>query len=246
MPSGDETGATTRIYHGRKPELVVVEREPFAEPPTLRVRARRGVARVLLRRGVFAGAIALAGLIVSFHYGGFLGTGRYQAVRQFLAISGAVVFLVAAVIAVRSATSDVIGLVRAPGRLGDARAGTLRVLCLLSGYTVVVLCALSLLHVPVERLLLGGVLTGVILGIAAQQVLGNLFAGITLLFARPFTIGDELTIRSGALGGPVVGRVTGMTLTYVTVLTAAGPVLLPNSAVLAAAVGPASQWSDIA
>ncbi len=228
----------------RGPGLIIAA-EPFAEPPTLRVRARRSMARILLRRGVFAGVIAIAALIVSFHYGGFLGTGKYQALHKSLAISGAVVFLVAAVIAVRSGTSDVIGLVRAPGRLGDARASTLRLLCLLAGYTLVVLCALSLLHVPVERLLLGGVLTGVILGIAAQQVLGNLFAGITLLFARPFTIGDELTIRSGALGGPVIGRVTGMTLTYVTVLTSAGPVLLPNSAVLAAAVGPATQWTEI-
>jgi small-conductance mechanosensitive channel len=107
---------------------------------------------------------------------------------------------------------------------------------------VVVLCALSLLHVPVEHLLLGGVLTGVILGIAAQQVLANVFAGIMLLFARPFAIGEELTIRSGALGGPIIGRVTGMTLTYVSIVTKAGPVLLPNSAVLAAAVGPATDW----
>jgi small-conductance mechanosensitive channel len=245
MPSGDETSnATTRLYQDRRPGLIV-EPEPFAEPPTMRVRARRSMARILLRRGVFAGVIAIAALIVSFHYGGFLGTGKYQALRQFLAISGAVVFLVAAVIAVRSATSDVIGLVRAPGRLGDARASTLRLLCLLFGYTLVILCALSLMHVPVERLLLGGVLTGVILGIAAQQVLANLFAGITLLFAKPFTIGDELTIRSGALGGPIIGRVTGMTLTYVTVLTTAGPVLVPNNAVLAAAVGPASQWAEI-
>ena len=53
-----------------------------------------------------------------------------------------------------------------------------------------------------------------------------------------------MTIRSGALGGPIIGRVSGMTLTYVTVRTAAGPVLVPNSAVLAAAVGPAAQWNE--
>jgi small-conductance mechanosensitive channel len=135
--------------------------------------------------------------------------------------------------------------VHVPGRLGDARAATFRLICLLFGYVVVVLCALSLLHVPVEHLLLGGVLTGVILGIAAQQVLANLFAGVMLLFARPFAIGDELTIRSGALGGPIIGRVTGMTLTYVRILTKAGPVLLPNSAVLAAAVGPATDWLGV-
>ena len=218
--------------------------ETDAHALTLRVRAQRSAMRLLLRRGAFASAIALAALVVSYHYGGFLGTGKHQALPEILAISGAVVFLLSAVIAVRCATNDILGLLHAPGRLSDARASTLRLLCLLCGYTLVVLGALSLLHVPVERLLLGGVLTGVILGIAAQQVLGNLFAGIMLLFARPFTIGDKLTIRSGALGGPVIGRVAGMTMTYVTVSTAAGPVLLPNSAVLAAAVGPASEWLE--
>ena len=220
--------------------------EPLVTPgvrvPTLRARAERGVLRILLRRAMLAGVAAIVALVVSYHYGGLLSTGRYQALHESMAISGAVVFLVSAVIAVRSGTNDVIGLVRVPGRLGDARAGTFRLICLLFGYIMVVLCALSLLHVPVEHLLLGGVLTGVILGIAAQQVLANVFAGVMLLFARPFAIGDELTVRSGALGGPIIGRVTGMTLTYVRILTKAGPVLLPNSAVLAAAVGPTADW----
>jgi small-conductance mechanosensitive channel len=224
-------------------------REPLVTPglevPALRIRARRGVLRLVLRRATLAGVVAIATLVISYHYGGLLGTGRYQAFHETMAISGAVVFLVSAVIAVRSGTNDVIGLVHVPGRLGDARAATFRLMCLLFGYVLVVLCALSLLHVPVEHLLLGGVLTGVILGIAAQQVLANLFAGIMLLFARPFAIGDELTIRSGALGGPIIGRITGMTLTYVSVLTQAGPVLLPNSAVLAAAVGPATDWLGV-
>jgi small-conductance mechanosensitive channel len=218
---------------------------PGVEVPALPVRARRGVLRLALRRAMLAGVVAIAGLVVSYHYGGFLGSGRYQELHEVLAICGAVVFLVSAVIAVRSGTNDVIGLVHVPGRLGDARAATFRLICLLFGYVVVVLCALSLLHVPVAHLLLGGVLTGVILGIAAQQVLANLFAGVMLLFARPFAIGDELTVRSGALGGPIIGRVTGMTLTYVRILTKAGPVLLPNSAVLAAAVGPATDWLGV-
>jgi small-conductance mechanosensitive channel len=223
--------------------------EPLTTPTPVQddTQPRPGVGRSVLgwlrRPAVGATAVAIAALIVSYHYGGVLGTGRYEALHQLIAFVGAFVFLVSAVIAVRSGTGDVIALVHVPGRLGDARAGTFRVLCLLFGYTLTVLCALSLLHVPVQRLLLGGVLTGVILGIAAQQVLANLFAGIMLLFARPFAVGDELQIRSGALGGPIIGRVTGMTLTYVNVLTKVGPVLVPNAAVLASAVGPATDWT---
>jgi small-conductance mechanosensitive channel len=242
MESSNNTGTTTPTIGDSTPwprETLVT---PGVEVPARRVRARRSVLRLVLRRATLAAVVAIVALVVSYHYGGLLGGGRYQALHQLMAISGAVVFLVSAVIAVRSGTNDVIGLVHVPGRLGDARAATFRLICLLFGYVVVVLCALSLLHVPVEHLLLGGVLTGVILGIAAQQVLANLFAGIMLLFARPFAIGEELTIRSGALGGPIIGRVTGMTLTYVSIVTKAGPVLLPNSAVLAAAVGPATDW----
>lgn len=216
-----------------------------AEVPDLATRAGLRLRRVLLRRGAFATAIAIAGLVVSYHYGGPLASSAHHTLHRLLALAGAVVFLVSAVIAVRSATTDILGLVHAPGRLSDARASTLRILCLLVGYIIVVLGALSLLRVPVGHLLLGGVLTGVILGIAAQQVLANTFAGIMILFTKPFSVGDELRIRSGALGGPIVGRVSGMTLTYVTVSTIAGPVLVPNSAVLAAAVGPAAEWLEV-
>lgn len=236
-----DRSVSSRTGTGRVPLLTV---EPDVEVPDLRARAGRSLRQVVLRRGALASVIAVAALVVSYHYGGLLGTGEHELLHHVLATSGAAVFLVSAVIAVRCATSDILGLVNVPGRLSDARASTLRILCLLFGYILVVFGALSLLRVPVGHLLLGGVLTGVILGIAAQQVLANVFAGITILFARPFTIGDELRLRSGALGGPIVGRVSGMTLTYVTVQTVAGPVLVPNSAVLAAAVGPAAEWSE--
>jgi small-conductance mechanosensitive channel len=92
--------------------------------------------------------------------------------------------------------------------------------------------------VPVDHLLVGGVLTGVVVGIAAQQVLGNVFAGAVLLLARPFGVGDHIRVRSGALGGQFDGVVTGMNLTYVTLRTDEGPLHVPNSGMLAAAVGP--------
>jgi small-conductance mechanosensitive channel len=224
--------------------VLVAAPDAHLEVPELHIRAGRRLRQVILRRGAFATAIAIAALVVSYHYGGLLGAAGHHTLDHLLAVAGAVVFLVSAVIAVRCATNDILGLVQIPGRLSDARASTFRILCLLFGYILVVFGALSLLRVPVGHLLLGGVLTGVILGIAAQQVLANVFAGIMILFAKPFQIGDDLRIRSGALGGPIVGRVSGMTLTYVTVSTIAGPVLLPNSAVLAAAVGPAAEWLE--
>jgi len=61
---------------------------------------------------------------------------------------------------------------------------------------------------------------------------------IVLLLARPVDIGDRVWIRSGALGGPLTGTVTEIGLTYVRLDAPDGPLHLPNSQVLAAAVGP--------
>ncbi|MFD7019173.1 mechanosensitive ion channel domain-containing protein [Streptomyces sp. NPDC059928] len=111
-------------------------------------------------------------------------------------------------------------------------------ICLLSGYALVILGALSLVRVPWEKLLVGGALTGVVLGIAAQPVLGNIFAGLVLLVAHPFTIGEKTSVQSGPLGGRIEGEVTDMTLLFIELHTSDGKMLLPNNAVLGAAIGP--------
>jgi hypothetical protein len=197
---------------------------------------RRGIR---VRKAVLTTTLAVAGLIVSTYYGGLLGNrDTHQGIADRLVAGGsAVVFLVFALVAVRGATDDLLTLV--PNRFGDTRVTTLRVLCLLSGYAMVVLGALSLLHVPWSRLILGGALTGVIVGIAAQPVLGNIFAGLVLLTARPFHIGQDVTIQAGALGGRIQGHVTDMTLLFVQLRTAEGTTLLPNAAVLSSAISPA-------
>lgn len=192
---------------------------------------------IRVRKAVVTTLLALAGLVVSTHYGGLLGEpGAHAVTDRAAAGASAVVFLVFALIAVRGATQDLVALV--PDRFGDSRVTTLRVLCLLTGYAMVVLGALSLLHVPWSRLILGGALTGVIVGIAAQPVLGNICAGLVLLTARPFHTGQDVAIQAGALGGRIQGRVIDMTLLFVELRTAEGTVLLPNSSVLNSAIAP--------
>jgi hypothetical protein len=97
----------------------------------------------------------------------------------------------------------------------------------------------ELFAIPITQLVVGGALTGVLLGIAAQQSLANVFAGIVLLMARPFRVGDQVGIRSGALSGLIEGTVAEVSVTYVRLDTPNGPVHVPTSQVLAAAVGPA-------
>jgi small-conductance mechanosensitive channel len=123
--------------------------------------------------------------------------------------------------------------------VGFAHAAVIRFAVLVVAGLTTIFVTLELLNFPVTQLILGGAVTGVLVGIAAQQSLANVFAGIVLLIARPFRVGDRVGIRSGALSGLIEGTVTEVSVTYVRLETANGPVHLPNSQVLAAAVGPA-------
>jgi Mechanosensitive ion channel len=123
--------------------------------------------------------------------------------------------------------------------VGSAHAAVVRFAVIVVGGLLTIVITLELLNIPITQLLVGGALTGVLVGIAAQQSLANIFAGIVLLMARPFRVGDQVGIRSGALSGLLEGTVTEISITYVSLQTANGPVHVPNSQVLAAAVGPA-------
>jgi small-conductance mechanosensitive channel len=124
--------------------------------------------------------------------------------------------------------------------IGPTYGAILRYVVILIGICVIGATTLDMLSFPVHQLLVGGVVTGVLISIAAQQSLGNLFAGVMLQFARPFRVGDRVRIRAGALSGTIEGTVADFTVTYVRLETDDGRVLLPNAQVLAAAVSPVS------
>jgi small-conductance mechanosensitive channel len=122
-------------------------------------------------------------------------------------------------------------------RAGTAHAAVVRYTILLVGAIIMIIGILALLKIPVTQLLVGGAVTTIFIGIAAQQSLGNVFAGLVLLFSRPFLVGDQIRLLSGSLGGRLQGTVTEIGLTYLRLETEDGMVSLPNSAVLAAGVG---------
>ncbi len=124
-------------------------------------------------------------------------------------------------------------------RVGSAHAAVVRYSILLAGTLTTLIITLQLFKIPIGQLVLGGALTGVVLGLAGQQTLSNLFAGIVLLLSRPFNVGDRIRVRSGAMGGLMEGTVSEIGITYVRLDTGDGVLALPNAQVLAAAVGPA-------
>ena len=123
-------------------------------------------------------------------------------------------------------------------RAGTAHSAVVGYAILIVGAFATLAITLDLFDVPVGQLVLGGALTSVFVGIAAQQALGNMFAGLVLMFARPFRVGDAIRLRAGALGGTLDGTVIDIGITYVRVQADIGVLSVPNSQVLNAVVGP--------
>src|SRR5215831_13388233 len=123
---------------------------------------------------------------------------------------------------------------------GSAHAAVVRYAIVLVGLIFTLVITLTLFKVPVGQLIVGGALTTILIGIAAQQSLSNVFAGLVLLLSRPFSVGDTIQLRSGAMGGLLEGTVTEIGITYLRLDTTDGLMSLPNAQVLAAAAGPAA------
>jgi small conductance mechanosensitive channel len=120
-------------------------------------------------------------------------------------------------------------------RLEPGTAGTVGFLIRLVTLVVTVLAGLGLAGVKPEALAVGGAITAVILGLAAQQTVGNLVAGTVLLSARPFRVGDRVRVHAA---GTVEGTVASLGLLYTTLADGADRIMVPNNVVLASAVVP--------
>lgn len=187
------------------------------------------------RRAVASGVVALMCLVVGSNLGGVWRADRLR----FVAIALTVGFVVFSLVAIRATGREIARLTVPRG--GQAAAATLRLLTSLIGSVFLLLGLLAMTNVDLRGLLVGGVVTGVVVGVAAQQVLGNFFAGLVLLFARPYAPGEYIVVHSGALGGPFEGTIVEAGLIFTTLLTAEGPLRLPNAGLLGAATGPASR-----
>lgn len=124
------------------------------------------------------------------------------------------------------------------GRLGPEQAATIGFALRLLAIAVITIVALRLAGLPPETLAFGGAAVGVIVGLAAQQTLGNLFAGMVLVTSRPFRVGERVRFQVGALAGQLEGTVVSLGLMYIELSDGPNRVMVPNSAALAAAVTP--------
>jgi small-conductance mechanosensitive channel len=123
-------------------------------------------------------------------------------------------------------------------RMDPGAAGIVGFLIRLVTMCVAVLIALHVAGIRPRTLLVGGAATAVVLGLAAQQTLGNVMAGTVLLNARTFRVGERIRLQGGGLAGSVEGIVTSLGLMYTTLAHGDDTILVPNSVVLSVAVVP--------
>jgi small conductance mechanosensitive channel len=123
-------------------------------------------------------------------------------------------------------------------RLDPGTAGTVGFLIRLSTVLVAFVVAARIAGLDPRTLAVGGAFTAVVVGLAAQQTLGNLFAGTVLLSARPFRVGDRVRLQGGGLAGTVEGVVSSLGLLYTTFASGDDEIMVPNSIVLSVAIVP--------
>jgi small conductance mechanosensitive channel len=123
-------------------------------------------------------------------------------------------------------------------RVDPATAGTLGFLIRLFAMAAVVILALRIAGVTAATLAVGGAFTAIVLGLAAQQTLGSLFAGIVLQSTRPFRVGERVRLVGGALAGSLEGTVSSLGLFYATLVQGADRLQVPNSVLISLVVVP--------
>lgn len=124
-------------------------------------------------------------------------------------------------------------------RMDPATAGTVGFLFRLFTIVFVIFGSLAIAGVKPETLAVGGAFTAVVLGLAAQQTLGNVIAGATLLSARPFRVADRVRVQGAGIS--VEGTVATLGLFYTTLVNGADRILIPNSVLMSVAVMPLNE-----
>jgi len=168
----------------------------------------------------------IAGTLILFHQRGALFPGLGTPVR---------IATVAALVILGWGLARSLGRGIAPAlfrRMDPGTAGTVGFLIRLSTIVVMVVVALRIAGLRADTLAVGGAFTAVVVGLAAQQTVGNLFAGLVLLSTRPFRVGDRVRLVGGALAGREEGIVSSLGLFYTTLISGGDRSLVPNSMLL--------------
>lgn len=182
--------------------------------------------------GLVVALIVLAATLVVYYHRTQIAPGYGELIR----IGTVVVLVIVGSVATHWAASGLTP--RLYRRLDPATAGTAGFVLRLLAISAVVLLALRIAGVNASALAVGGAFTAVLLGLAAQQSLGGIFAGIVLQSTRPFRVGERVRLVGGALAGSLEGTVSSLGLFYTTLIQGADRLLVPNSVMIQLVVVP--------
>src|SRR3954453_20712233 len=123
-------------------------------------------------------------------------------------------------------------------RMDQGTAGTIGFLVRLVLLVAAILVSLRIAGLTPRTLAVGGAVTAIVIGLAAQTTIGNIFAGVLLLSVQPFRVGDRVRFQAGNLAGQVEGTVSQLGLLYVTLTHGEDVILVPNNTIATAAIVP--------
>ncbi len=202
----------------------------------LAVSASQRTLRRAQRQAVLFLPLLVGVIVVYSHRKDLFGIGPRSSLETPLRIA-----TVLALLALGWAVARAIGRAGAPTffrRMDPSTAGTVGFVIRLVTMGIVLVLALGVAGAHPSTIVAGSAFTAVVLGLAAQQTLGNLFAGMVLLSARPFRVGERVRLQAGAVGGQIDGVVSSLGLLYTTLARGEDRIMIPNNVVLAAAVVP--------
>lgn len=101
-----------------------------------------------------------------------------------------------------------------------------RALVRVVGYLFLFISVLSILAANPALAVGVGSVTGLVVGLSAQNVLGNALAGAILAIARPFKVGSQVTVMG------ITGRVVDLALLHTVIDTGEREALVPNLSML--------------
>jgi small conductance mechanosensitive channel len=200
------------------------------------IRGARRRAAVLL-------PLLIGVLVVHGHYHEWFGVPRRSGANTAVTIA-----TVIALLALGWAVARDVGRAAGPTffrRMDPSTAGTVGFLIRLVTVGITLIWALHIAGASASSLVAGSAFTAVVVGLAAQQTLGNLFAGVVLLTARPFRVGERIRLQAGALGGVLEGVVSSLGLLYTTLARGEDRIMIPNNGVLSAVVVPLREPASV-
>jgi small-conductance mechanosensitive channel len=123
---------------------------------------------------------------------------RYPALSPYLlTLTAAAVVLVGYLVA-RAFGSAITAFLSGTAHLSQVTAVTLFLDILVA--VGVVFALFEIYGVSVESIFVGSAFAGIVLGLASQTLLSNVFAGLTIVFASPYRVGDRIGLISASYG----------------------------------------------